>query len=209
MPLRYGAAPSSPSHHPPGCTCSSQASRKANRPTTLIIRVYTALPSRFQTLQSRAWFPSVSSSEFAVETQSIVVALSFERSDPQEGHVCEPPSLFPSDNPGFTSWSVVGNAAHSSVKVAFPEPVEANLPQVLLHFSLLRPVGGGSAATVSLSRSAPSWKQKAKPPLEQSYHTWRKELREGRTPPLSLLQQRHYLSFLYWYLFLKNVNEIL
>lgn len=60
------------------------------------------------------------------------------------------------------------------------------------------------------SRSAPSWKQKSKPPLEQSYHTWHnQEPREGRTPPLSLLQQRHYLNFLYWYLFLKNVNEIL
>lgn len=54
MPLRYGAAPSSPPDHPPGCTCSSQASQKASRPTTLFIRVYALLPSRFQTLQSRA-----------------------------------------------------------------------------------------------------------------------------------------------------------
>lgn len=197
MPLRYEAAPSSPPHHPPGCTCSSQAFRKANRPTTLIIRFYTALRFRFQTLQCRAWFPSAFSSEFAVETQSIVVALSFERSDPQEGHVCEPPSLSPSDNPGVTSWSVVGNAAHSSVKIAFPQPVEGNPRQVLLHFSLLRPVGGGSAATVSPSWSARSSKQKAEPSLEQSYHTWRnQEPREG-TPLPSLLQPRHYLNFLY------------
>lgn len=80
-----------------------------------------------------------------MEAQSIVVALSLERSDPQEGHVCEPPSLSPRDNPALTSLSVFGNAAHSSAKTAVR--VEGNLPQVFLHFSLLSPAGGGSAAT--------------------------------------------------------------
>lgn len=55
-PPRCGAAPSSPPHHPPGCTCSSQASRKAKRPALRGLR------PRFQTLQSRARFPGVSSS---------------------------------------------------------------------------------------------------------------------------------------------------
>lgn len=55
----------------------------------------------------------------------------------KRGHVCAPLTLSPRDNKGFSFWPVVGNAAHSSGKIAFLEPGEGNPPQVLLLSSVL------------------------------------------------------------------------
>lgn len=71
---------------------------------------------------------------------------------------------------------------------------EGNPPLMLLRVSLLRPVGGGNAATVYSPHLS---KHKAKPSLEQSYRAWcNQELREGSSPPPCPLQQRASFSLI-------------
>lgn len=95
------------------------------------------------------------------------------RSDPLKGgwgwgggDVCEPPSLFPRDNPSFTSWSAVGNVAHSGVKREISR-------RCCCTFSLLPPVLSGVARPLGCL-----------PPLDLPP--------PGLPPPQSRKQSRHW-----------------
>lgn len=85
----------------------------------------------------------------------------------KRGHVCAPLTLSPRDNEGFSFWPVCWKRCAQQRKDRVSGAGRGKSSAGVA--ALLRPVGGGNAATVSpLPISPPSPKHKAKASLEQS-----------------------------------------